>query len=386
MEKSSHSSELPSEITLAEIMGNERSVPGSSSLKSDFRTPTIHVTEPEPRREQERMTESRVQARLSGPDFSTYTVESESDSKIASSSSEGQFQTMLPDSQQHLDTFSTALTTFSEDESSLSKDEAFKRLLPVKPKSGIKTYAVTMDGDLVSEHSDSDRSPRSSRWNKVAEDLTSYSLSSVEESTQGPGVIREGHGFGTSDFSSTSKDTLKSQQLSDYSYKSSSAANLSETSEDSHPKSSSLTNVTSDPSLSMTGASNLSQYTFKSEDITGAPNLTQYTLKSEDMTDAPDLSQYSLKSTDKSHNAEDKTANAKDEGSNYLEQKFASLDNLISESKSLIAKHKVLVDKNKQMEEEPKVASKEESVKKPDRGTTPGVQSLTTQESNVKSR
>ena len=380
----SRTSELPSEITLADVLGNERSIPGSSVSKSQYLTPTIHVTEPEPPREQDRKTGPRIHTTLAGSDFSTYSAESERESGVDHSSSDRQFQTMLPDSQQQLDTFSSELKSFLADETPQSTDDGFKKLVSAKPKSSVKTYAVTIDGDLVSEHSDSDKSLVAGR-HKVAEDLTTYSLSSVDESMQGFGVTKDSHGLGTSELSSITKDSTKSQQMSDYTYKSSSATNISDSSEDSHPKSSSLTNVTSDTSLSMNGASNLSQFTVKTEDMTSAPNLTQYTMKSEDITNGQDLSQYSLKSADVSRKDENRSANATEDGSNYLQEKFASLDNLISESKTLIAKHKVLVDKNKQMEE-PNAPSEEEAVKKPERGTTPGVQTLTTQESNVKSR
>ena len=341
------------------------------------------MTEPEPSREQDRGMGPRIHATLAGSDFSTYSAESERESGVDHSSSDRQFQTMLPDSQQQLDTFSSELKSFLTDETPQSTDEGFKKLVSAKPKSSVKTYAVTIDGDLVSEHSDSDKSLVAGR--KVIEDLTTYSLSSVDESMQGFGVTKDSHGLGTSELSSITKDSTRSQQMSDYTYKSSSATNISDSSEDSHPKSSSLTNVTSDTSLSMNGASNLSQFTVKTEDMTSAPNLTQYTMKSEDITNGQDLSQYSLKSADVSPKDENKSANATEDSSNYLQEKFASLDNLISESKTLIAKHKVLVDKNKQMEE-PNAPSEEESVKKPERGTTPGDQTLTTQESNVKSR
>ena len=356
------SAELPSEISTS-----ERTVPGSSLTRSDFQTPVIHLGDSEARLEQERMVRPRNE-------------ELDTDGTSAEkSSSEDQFRTLLPDSQQQLDTLTSDLTTFSTsngEESAQNKDERFKELLAEKPKSSIKTYSVTLEGDLVSEHSDSEKSksPKTSRRSK--EDLTTFSLSSIDDTQEISGTKD------TQTLSSVSKDTTKSLPLSEYSYKSTipSASDLSEHSEESQPKSSSLTNVTSD--LSMTGASNLSQYTFETNNLTGAPNLTQYSLKTEDNSETPDLSQYSLKSADVTGKVEDKSANATEDGSNYLQQKFASLDNLISESKSLIARHKVLVDKNKQMEEVPPV----EELPKSGRETTPGVQTLTTQESNVKSK
>ena len=359
-------SELPSEITVDERAGIERTVPGSSLPEGEFQTPKPHVVRTEVRRDVERTVESRPAARTVVPDFSTYTMSSEG------SSNEGQFKTLQPDSRQQFDTLTSELTTgsiSSADESS----QRFKKLTPTDSTQPIKTYLVTIDGDLVSEHSDSDKSTKTGKKSKLHEDLSTYSVSSIDESMREHGIT---------------EDSLKTDQLSGLTKSSvTNMDEISEHSEESLPKSS-LTNITSDPSLnSMTGVSTLSQYTFQTEDFSGVPDLTQYTFKSEDATGAPDLSQYSLKSADITGKSENKSSNAASgEGSDYLQQKFASLDNLISESKSLIAKHKVFVDKNKEMEEPPKEPPVEESSKKQAREVTPGVQGLSVGESNVKSR
>ena len=378
-------SELPSEIRSDDRGAIDRTVPGSSLSEAEFQSPKPHVAGVGVRREVERMVESRPKIRAKTPDFakapdlgkapdlSTYSVTSETETDTAkeSSSDNNQFRTLQPDSRQPLDSLTSEFTTgsfTSADESS----QMFKKLASTEPTPRIKTYSLTMDGDLVSEHSDSDKSAKAVKMNKLHEDLSTYSVSSIDESTQ-EGVNAE----------SQMTDNLTELGKSNFT----NMDEISEQSEESKTKSS-LTNVTSDPSLnSMTGVSTLSQYTFQTGDLTGVPDLTQYTLKSDDATGAPDLSQYSLKSADVTGKSENKSANASvDEGSDYLQQKFASLDNLISESKTLIAKHKVLVDKNKEIEEPPKVPSIEEPSQKPLREVTPGAQGLPAGVSNVKSR
>lgn len=379
-EKSSRVTELPSEI-LVEEEEHKRAVPGSGMYDVEFQIPTTNLGRNETRQEVERIIELRSGAGRIGPDLSSAS-EFERNVVQGGFGSENQFKSLLPDSHQQFDTLTSDLTTgsvSSTDESSVR----FKKFAPIKASSGIKTYSVTIDGDLVSEHSDSERSTMTGRQAKHREELSSYSVSSVDESTQKLGVTEDSQGF-----SFGVKDSVKTDHVPDL-CKSSipNASDLSEQSEESQPKSSSFTNVSSDPSLSSMITSTLSQYTFQTEDQSGVPNLTQYTIKSEDATETPDLSQYSLKSSNVIRKSDDKTMNAStEEGSNYLQQKFASLDNLISESKSLIARHKVLVDKNKEMESKPQKTSVEESVVKPEREVAPGVQGITAQESNVKSR
>ena len=367
-------SELPSEIRTVDRAPIERTVPGSSLSEGEFQTPKPHVVGTEVRREAERMVEARPATRAKAPDLSTYSVTSETETDAAkeSSSDKSQFKTLQPDSRQQLDSLTSELTTgsfTSADDSS----QMFKKLTSTEPTPRIKTYSVTMDGDLVSEHSDSDKSTKTVKMNKLHEDLSTYSVSSIEESTQEHGIKEDS--LMTDNLSGLGKSSFTNMD------------EISEQSEESLPKSS-LTNVTSDPSLnSMTGVSTLSQYTFNTGEFSGVPDLTQYTFKSEDATGAPDLSQYSLKSADVTGKSENKSANATtEEGSDYLQQKFASLDNLISESKHLIAKHKVLVDKNKEMEDAPKEPPAEELSKKQPREVTPGVQGVSAGVSNVKSR
>lgn len=221
------SAELPSEISPGGLVAGERTVPGSSLTSSEFHTPMIHLGDAEARQEQEWMVRPR-------------TEQSDTDGTSAQKfSSEDQFQTLLPDSQQNLDTFTSDLTTSSasnEDVSAQTKDARFKELLAEKPKSGIKTYSVTLEGDLVSEHSDSDKSksPKTARHDK--EDLTSFSLSSIDDTQEISGTKD------TQTLGSLSKETTKSLPLSEYSYKSTctipSASDLSEHSEESQPKSS----------------------------------------------------------------------------------------------------------------------------------------------------
>ena len=225
-------------------------------------------------------------------DLSSYTVSSMNESS--------KFDTLSPEkSVPELTTHS-----FSDAEESLNSiKEEFKKLAPVPAqRQKIKTYAVSRDGDLISEQSDSDRSSGNFMM-KTAENLSTSTMSRQ-------GDTNDTRDFGLSSYAinNSTKDDKQLSQLSQYTIKSSEVSDSSPRS--SNPQSSSFTNITSDPSFN---ASGLSQYT----------------------------------PADKNEN-KSQTVN----DSNYLQQKFESLDNLISQSKSLIARHKVIIDKNKQVESE----------------------------------
>lgn len=179
---------------------------------------------------------------------------------------------------------------------------------PFKQVEKVRTFAVSRDGDLISEHSDSDKSHGSAKnGNTMGTDLTSYTVSTMEST---------GRFTSTVDSTSLSQHTLPDisadTRLSEFSNKSSGKSE----SIGSNPKSSSFTNVTSDPSLNATGASVLSQYTFDDTKGDTSKNRSQSALDSMAEQD-------------------------------YIQDRFASLDNLISESKHLIARHKQVIERTK---------------------------------------
>lgn len=174
-----------------------------------------------------------------------------------------------------------------------------------KPVGKVKTFAVNRDGDLISEHSDSDKSLRNGTT--LGQELSQFTISS-QGSAQDKYASKLESFSGLSSY--TMPDSTTESRLSEYSIKSSFGSG----SVDTNPKSSSFTNVTSDPSLNITGATNLSQYTL---------NSTQ-----------------------------EEELNENSNNNNYVQQKFASLDNLISESKNIIARHKQIISKNKNLEED----------------------------------
>lgn len=196
--------------------------------------------------------------------------------------------------------------------------EEFQKL--EKPPFKVRTFAVNRDGDLISEHSDSDKSHSSG--NNGVRDLTNYTMS-TRDST--------GRFISTEDSNALSMYTLpeKSAELSMYTLPDKSAeSRLSEftnrssgksDSQSSDPKSSSFTNVTSDPSLNITGSNSI-------------------------------LSQHTLNDTKGDNNTSNAIGGVNEQDN--LENKFASLDNLISESKQLIARHKDIIGKTKPISSE----------------------------------
>lgn len=245
------------------------------------------------------------------------------------SGNQADFETLLPD--RHGESPPEDLTRHSgmTAEESLERiKKEFERL--EKPIAKVKTFAVNRDGDLISEHSDSDKSLRN---NTLGQELPQFTISST-------GSAQDKYTSNLESFSGLSSYTIpestgesRPSQLSEYSYKSS----LGSCSVDANRKSSSFTNVTSDPSLNMTGTTNLSQYTL---------NETK----------------------------EEPSGTQNENGNNYVQQRFASLDNLISESKNIIARHKQIINKNKNSEED--VPNRTSAAKSPERGITSGVKSL----------
>lgn len=194
--------------------------------------------------------------------------------------------------------------------------EEFQKL--EQPPFKVRTFAVNRDGDLISEHSDSDKSQGVDKnGDTVLTDLTNYSVSTKDSSNKLTS-INDTNLLSSYTLPETSADTRLSQ-ISEFSNKSSGKSDSME----SNPKSSSFTNVTSDPSLDVTGASVLSQYTMN--DSKGDQSVR--------VNDSAD--------------------------DNYIQDRFASLDNLISESKSLIARHKQVIGKTKTMEQEPPALPKQ---------------------------
>ncbi|XP_052783812.1 serine/arginine repetitive matrix protein 2-like isoform X3 [Mya arenaria] len=173
----------------------------------------------------------------------------------------------------------------------------------------VKTFAVSKDGDLISEHSDSDKS-QARNGDPFHTDLTTYSLS-TRDSTDQFNTANTTDRLSSYSLPESSRETRLSH-MSDLSQKS---MGTTIDTMDSQPKSSSFTTVTSDPSLNMTGMTTLSQYTLN--DTKG-----------------------------------DSLGHGVVEQDKYVQDRFASLDNLISESKNLIAKHKQFVENKKTTEED----------------------------------
>ncbi|XP_052218468.1 uncharacterized protein LOC127836082 isoform X3 [Dreissena polymorpha] len=215
------------------------------------------------------------------------------------------FETMLPDGHDNSANGELSQHSLSAEENIREIKKEFDRLDKASQK--IKTFAVSKDGELISENSDSDKSHSVEHLQET--DLTNYTLSTQDNTDK----------FTKSeDFQSKlsvytlpeSSAESRLSQVSDFSHKSSGKSD----SWGSNPKSSSFTTVTSDTSLNGTGLSTLSQYTLGDS-------------KAGD-TQKPGV-----------------------ENENYMQEKFASLDNLISESKNLIARHKQIIDKGKSLEE-----------------------------------
>jgi hypothetical protein len=225
-----------------------------------------------------------------------------------------EFNTLSPDRNGKTPTDSVSRHSGMTAEESLeSIKKEFEKL--EKPENKVKTFAVNRDGDLISEHSDSDKSLRNSA-SQGGQDFTQYTISS-QGSGQDKSASKLESFSGLTSY--TLPETTGESRLTEYSNKSSFGSG----SVSSNPKSSSFTNVTSDPSLNMTNATNLSQYTLNDSEVAG-----------ENVSD----------------------------NNNYVQQRFASLDNLISESKNIIAKHKQIISKNKNSEEDvPKLSSTEKS-------------------------
>ena len=205
------------------------------------------------------------------------------------------------------------LSGMTAEESLESIKKEFEKL--EKPANKVKTYAVNRDGELISEHSDSDKSLRNSA-SLGGQEITQYTISS-QGSGQDKTTSKLESFSGLSSY--TVPETTVESRLTEFSNKSSFGSG----SVSSNPKSSSFTNVTSDPSMNITNATNLSEYTLNDSEMAG-----------ENVSD----------------------------NNNYVQQKFASLDNLISESKNIIAKHKQIISKNKNSEEDvPKLSSEVKS-------------------------
>ena len=176
----------------------------------------------------------------------------------------------------------------------------------------VRTFAVNRDGELISEHSDSDKSHGSAiNGNTMGPDLTNYSLTSRDSTGK---YLTTDNSYGLS--THTIPETSAESRLSEFSNLSSGKSG----SMSSNPKSSSFTNVTSDPSLDATGASILSQYTLND---TKGDNSNRSAAVAESLTEQ-----------------------------DYVQDRFASLDNLISESKHLIAKHKQVIERTKSISPE----------------------------------
>lgn len=184
---------------------------------------------------------------------------------------------------------------------------------PFQPVEKVRTFAVSRDGDLISEHSDSDKSQASAKnGNTVGSELTNYTLSTMDSTGKFRSTVDS---TGLSQY--TLPDTSADTRLSEFTNRSSGKSD----SVSSNPKSSSFTNVTSDPSLNATGASVLSQYTLNETKPETTNNQSASALDS--MTEQ-----------------------------DYIQDRFASLDNLISESKHLIARHKQVIERTKTMSPE----------------------------------
>jgi len=167
----------------------------------------------------------------------------------------------------------------------------------------MKTFAVSKNGDLISENSDSDKS-QVRNADTLDSDLTNWTLSTANGSSRF-NTASSTQGLSAHTLPESSTSDMRLSEISESTVKSSVP---------SEPKSSSFTTVTSDPSLDNTGGSNLSQYTMNN--TRGDP----------------------LRSS------------VPGDDDQYVQQKFASLDNLISESKHLIAKHKQFVESKKDNE------------------------------------
>ncbi|XP_045199776.2 uncharacterized protein LOC123554020 isoform X5 [Mercenaria mercenaria] len=267
-----HRSELPSEITVGDkTTGKPDDTVNSASSK--FKSPG----------------QSEELSSYSMP-YDSYSGRSED------------FHTMSPERNGKSPTEDiTRHSGMTAEESLESIKKEFEKL--EKPVSKIKTFAVNRDGDLISEHSDSDKSLRNSA--NIGQELSQYTVSS-QGSAQDKYQSKLQSFSGLSSY--TVPESTAESRLSEYSNKSSFGSG----SVSSNPKSSSFTNVTSEMSLNVTGATNLSQYTLNDTEPAGE-NFN--------------------------------------ENNNYVQQRFASLDNLISESKNIIAKHKQIIGKNKTTDE-----------------------------------
>ncbi|XP_060578889.1 protein piccolo-like isoform X4 [Ruditapes philippinarum] len=279
-----HFSELPSEITVGDKT-NGKPDNTIDSTSSKFKSPGQRT------------------------ELSSYSMSYDSTSGRSE-----EFNTLSPDRNGKTPTDSVSRHSGMTAEESLeSIKKEFEKL--EKPENKVKTFAVNRDGDLISEHSDSDKSLRNSA-SQGGQDFTQYTISS-QGSGQDKSASKLESFSGLTSY--TLPETTGESRLTEYSNKSSFGSG----SVSSNPKSSSFTNVTSDPSLNMTNATNLSQYTLNDSEVAG-----------ENVSD----------------------------NNNYVQQRFASLDNLISESKNIIAKHKQIISKNKNSEEDvPKLSSKEKS-------------------------
>lgn len=220
----------------------------------------------------------------------------------SSSGNQEEFNTLSPDrnGKSPVENY-TRHSGMSAEESIECIKKEFEKL--DKPVGKVKTFAVNRDGDLISEHSDSDKSLRNGTT--LGQELSQFTISS-QGSAQDKYASKLESFSGLSSY--TVPESTAESRLSEYSNKSSFGSG----SVDTNPKSSSFTNVTSDHSLNVTGATNLSQYTL-------------------DNTKEEELNE---------------------NNNNYVQQKFASLDNLICESKNIIARHKQIISKNKNLEED----------------------------------